>query len=171
MFSNKKNDEYKSEIEDYKEYKVMKENIKYLIIFYKKEEEIVIKCMNYFKTLNLNDLSTIFNNSINSITTCFNHINNRLDENKIHIKNHTEKIIKLILEINKNNQTEINLIYQENNILNISLLSDITTDSYMCFFNNTFLVFKSFDNLNYLIYTSQNYSIICFDLFNMKKII
>ena len=33
MFSNKKNDEYKSEIEDYKEYKVMKENIKYLIIF------------------------------------------------------------------------------------------------------------------------------------------
>ena len=70
----------------------------------------------------------------------------------------------------KNNENEINLIKHKNNILDITLLSDITKDSYNCFFNNTFIQFKTFDNLHYLIYNSKNNSIVCIDLYKKQKI-
>ena len=53
---------------------------------------------------------------------------------------------------------------------NILLLGNITLDSFTCFFNNTFIVFKTIDNCHYLVYTSKNYSIICFDLYHKKRI-
>ena len=58
----------------------------------------------------------------------------------------------------------------KSNYLDISLLSNITQDSYTCFFNNTFIVFKTIDNYYYLLYTTKDYSIICLDLYNQKKI-
>ena len=64
---------------------------------------------------------------------------------------------------------------EENNkktfdITNITLLSTITSDSYTCFFNYTFIEFKTIDNLYYLVYTSKDNSIICFDLNKNQKI-
>ena len=57
-----------------------------------------------------------------------------------------------------------------NNILNKASPSDITSDAYTCFFNNTFLVFKTINDLYYLVYISKANSIICFDLYNLKKL-
>ena len=57
-----------------------------------------------------------------------------------------------------------------NNVLNLQFLFDITNDSYNCLFNNTFVAFRTIDSLFYLIYTTLNNSIICFDLDNFKKI-
>ena len=57
-----------------------------------------------------------------------------------------------------------------NNILNKESPSDITSDAFTCFFNNTFLLFKAINDLYYLVYISKANSIICFDLYNLKKI-
>ena len=48
---------------------------------------------------------------------------------------------------------------------NISLLSDLTKDSYtFADISNTFLAFKSVNDIFYLIYSNFSKSIICFDL-------
>ena len=57
-----------------------------------------------------------------------------------------------------------------NNILSKGSPSDITSDAYNCFFNNTFLIFKTINDLHYLVYISKAKSIICFDLYKLKKI-
>ena len=64
------------------------------------------------------------------------------------------------IEKNKNN----------NKISNIKIFSNITSDAYTCFFYYSFITFKTFDNLYYLIYTSEDNSIICFDLNKNQKI-
>ena len=49
---------------------------------------------------------------------------------------------------------------------------NILIDSYFYFNNdNTFIIFKSINNLFYLIYSTENISIICYDLNNQQKII
>ena len=59
----------------------------------------------------------------------------------------------------------------KNDILEITLLSDVLLNSYTCMFSNSFLYFKTFDDLNYLVYSSKNNSIICFDLYKNQKIV
>ena len=68
------------------------------------------------------------------------------------------------------NYNNIEKFKNNNEISNIKLLSNITLDSYTCFFYYTFIAFKTFDNLYYLIYTSEDNSIICFDLNKNQKI-
>ena len=73
------------------------------------------------------------------------------------------------------NNIKINFNKEKNKInievKDIKLLSNITADSYTCFFNYTFIEFKTIDNLYYLIYTSKNNSITCFDLNKNQKIV
>ena len=53
---------------------------------------------------------------------------------------------------------------------NITLLSDITNDSYSFLFNNTFVEFKTIDDLYYIVYSLKDGSIICFDFYKKQKI-
>ena len=71
---------------------------------------------------------------------------------------------------NSNNKIYNDLNSDFNNILNKPSPSNITSDAYTCFFNNTFLVFKTINNLFYLVYISKVKSIICFDLYKLRKI-
>ena len=71
---------------------------------------------------------------------------------------------------NANNKIYNNINSDFNNILNKASPSDITSDAYTCFFNNTFLVFKTINDLYYLVYISKAKSIICSDLYKLKKI-
>ena len=74
-----------------------------------------------------------------------------------------------IKESNLNSNDKINNS-DLNNVLNLHFLFDITNDSYNCLFNNTSVVFRSVNSLLYLVYTTINNSMICFDLEKFKKI-
>ena len=78
------------------------------------------------------------------------------------------EIIKLKKEMN-----QIKQIYQENKgPQNLTELSQITKDSYSDdVSDNTFTVFKSIQDYIYLIYSTKNKSIICYDLIEQKKLI
>ena len=71
---------------------------------------------------------------------------------------------------NSNNKIYNDINSDFNNILNKASPSDITSDAYTCYFNNTFLVFKTINDLHYLVYISKAKSIICSDLYKLKKI-
>ena len=71
---------------------------------------------------------------------------------------------------NSNNKKYNDINSYFNKILDKGSPSDITSDAYNCFFNNTFLIFKTINNLHYLVYISKEKSIICFDLYKLKKI-
>ena len=93
----------------------------------------------------------------------------------------------IINEINKLNK-EINILKKENNELkkelvvlrefhynknpkDLKYVSDLSNDSYVNLgSNNTFTVFKSINDILYLIYSNKNKSIICYDLNQQKKI-
>ena len=78
------------------------------------------------------------------------------------------EIEKLKKELNQMKQ-----IYQENKgPQNLTELSQITKDSYSDdVSDNTFTVFKSIQDYIFLIYSTKNKSIICYDLIEQKKLI
>ena len=71
----------------------------------------------------------------------------------------------------KNEISELKKFHFNPNAEDIKLSSDIVQDSYAYDnLDNSFTVFKSINDILYLIYTNANKSIICFDLENNKKI-
>ena len=78
------------------------------------------------------------------------------------------EIAKLKKELNQMKQ-----IYQENKgPQNLTELSQITKDSYSDdVSDNTFTVFKSIQDYIFLIYSTKNKSIICYDLIGQKKLV
>ena len=110
------------------------------------------------------------------------------EEIKLIMKNNNDKNIEITLIYNKYNNdnynpiiNEINKLKNEINILkkyheinnpkDIQLLSNIVNDSYgFSDLDNSFTVFKTINDILYLIYTTKNKSIICYDLNEQKKI-
>ena len=102
-------------------------------------------------------------------------------ENKIEnkkeniIENKKENIIenkrenKIEDKIENKKEKNLNLLIP--NFSYIQFLKNITTDSFCKYWNdNTFVTFKSLDDIFYIIYTNKFQSIISLDLFNNKKI-
>jgi len=111
----------------------------------KKEKELEKKINLDNNNNNINELLNINNNKI------------KLDENyDSKDGNLTDKIIKN----NKNNLSPINIHH----------FRDLTEDSKCSMFNNSFCVFKSINNISYLIYTNEIISIISYNLNNFQKI-
>ena len=80
-------------------------------------------------------------------------------------KNNSSKNIHTLLITDD----EYPIIKKENK--NIKLLKDLINDSYsFCYLDNTFIVFKSINNILCIIYTDKNISIISYDLIDNKKI-
>ena len=107
-----------------------------------KEESISIKC----KTDNSGKKKLVKENNkeINELT------NNLKDENNILLKKE-EKL-------------------EKRDINDIKLLNDLTKDSYSDYIlDNTFTLFKSIDDIIYLIYSNINKSIISYDILKYKK--
>lgn len=96
-------------------------------------------------------------------------------DNKDFVKS---EIIKLKNDINdlktenKNLKRDINMLKSyHNNAKDIDLLSDITKDSFAhSAIVNTFLTFKSLDDIFYLIYATLDNAIICYDMEKQKTI-
>ena len=108
-------------------------------------------------------------------------------EIKLIMEINNDKNIELILKYNKDNNDNYDPIFNEinklkdeinklkkyhenNNPKNIQLLSNIVNDSYaFSDMDNSFTVFKSINDILYLIYSNENKSIICYDLNKQKK--
>ena len=105
------------------------------------------------------------------ILLLYNKINNDLVINQINKLN--EEINDLKNENYKLRQ-EIECLkkyHYKTNPKEIQLLTDITKDSYSCTnLDNTYNIFKSINNKFYLIYATENKSLICYDL-NEQNII
>ena len=98
-------------------------------------------------------------------------VNHLIQENKI-LKNQIKKLQK---DENKSNNYNNNLISKKiklnPNPRYIHILKNITKDSNgNCFLDNSFTAFKSINNILYLIYASDNKSIIAYNLSKFQKI-
>ena len=110
------------------------------------------------------------------------HLLLKLNNNKelelilLYNKNNTDIIINELNKLkteNKKLKKDINILkgYHDNgsNPKDIKLLSNITNESFTeVDLDNTFTVFKSVNDLLYLIYSTKNKSIICHDLVNQR---
>ena len=116
---NCKNDNVKKSLDEYEEYYLIKGNNAHKIIIKKLENEIQIKCKDYYIQLNNNDLSILTNSLLNSIDEAYEFIINIFERNKVTIKNIIfKKMITLSLKINIHNlekDIEIILVYQKKN--------------------------------------------------------
>ena len=102
------------------------------------------------------------------IVLLFNKTNNdnQFSQLKREINKIKEENIKLKIEIDK-----LKKYHEKNNPNNIKFLKDIVNDSYdHCGLVNAFIVFKSINDILYLIYATQNKSFISYDLINNKMI-
>ena len=189
---------------EFKEYFLIKENKEYKIDVSKKEEEIIIKIQNYEIKANNNDLSILLKTKLNNINEAYFFIINKFKEKKVLIREIKEKKeVKLLFKIvsnNKEEQREIILIYNNEKINNknkndtqiynennkiisekincpkdICFSNAILTQSYSFWdIDNTFAVFKSINDILYLVYSNnQNYlnCLMAYDLIDNKKII
>ena len=106
-----------------------------------------------------------------------NELNNNYNELKNDINNLKDEIIKLRKDIinikitnNSNNNTNLNN-HKSIDPKEIKFSHELVNDAYAKFtLDNTFTVFKSINEILYLIYTNKNKSIISYNLIDKKKI-
>ena len=146
----------------FEENKIIIKNIKI-------NKEIILLIKNNEKEIEFSLKYNTNNNSSLIDIKPINEIINLKEENKI-LKN---EIIKL-KEENKKIKNEIDKLkklHNNNNPKDIKLISNIPNDSYADDdLNNSFVVFKSINEILYLIYADKNKSIICYDLNENKNI-
>ena len=96
---------------------------------------------------------------------------NRKDIHKIDIKILNKKIKIKKGKINNNKlEPKKECKLNELSYYKFEHSKTLVEDSHSTLYNNTFSIFKSIDNIFYLIYTNKNKSIISFNLINYKKI-
>ena len=164
------------------EFLLEKENIKYKFIIEKTKNSIIISNNNYEIELKKNDLLKLTLLLSNSIDSTYIFIINIFNDNKVIIKDiKINKFIKLILKkyINNKEEKEIEITLYNKNINNkISkeeknglYLYDLSNDSYApCVLDNTFISFKSINDILYLIYANKRIDIIFYNIIDNKKI-
>ena len=105
---------------EYEEYFLIKENNVFKFIIEKEYNNIIIKCQNYEKHININDLSILNKSLFKNIDDAYEYINNLFENNKVNIKDiHINKSIKLTIFIDNKKNTEIVLVYNKKNKNNI----------------------------------------------------
>jgi hypothetical protein len=71
---------------EYEEYFLIKENNVFKFIIEKEYNNIIIKCQNYEKHININDLSILNKSLFKNIDDAYEYINNLFENNKVNIK-------------------------------------------------------------------------------------
>ena len=132
------------------------------------ENKVIIKDIIPNKMMNLlfkikNELEIdiiLFYNKANDFI--FNEIN-KLNKDINNLKDENNKIKKELVILRE--------FHYNKNPKDMKYISDLTNDSYVNLgSNNTFTVFKSINEILYLIYSNKNKSIICYDLNQQKKV-
>ena len=149
--------------------------------------KVIIKEIIINKSIKL--LLKIYINNIEKdieILLAYNKNNNYMNENnEIKILRDEINLLKEEIKMLKNNNLKENKINKiddcikridnkDNNIINpknIEYLYDIVNDSYSDFYlANTFSIFKSINDILYLVYSNKNKSIIFYNIINNKRI-
>ena len=164
-----------------KQFTLLKDDRIFKVIINKRITTLLMRCLNYQIILNINDLETILKIKFNSIDESYNFFINIFNSNQVKIGDSFHNNLILILTIfddilKKNKNVEIILKQNDDNCLyhknptKIKFLSDISKISYNCYsVDNTFSIFKATNNITYLIYASENISIMCYNLTNKSK--
>ena len=150
-----------------KEYIVKNENIFYNVKIEKYKNDIIIKIEDYNIKINNKNLSTyiLSNYKINDTDKLYKFLTNLFNKNKVYIKNINDINIILVFIYENKKEFELILKKEHNIIIDIDLLSSISKENFApSTLDNTFTVFKSINNLFYLIFYSFNNSIICYNL-------
>ena len=156
---------YKLIIDAFEENKVLIKNIiikKEIKIYFKYDFDITLKYDNDNNLFlnEMNDNYTELQKDINFLKNLINELKNEIDQ----------------LKLSNNNKNEISCskINIKNNLdkNNINLFNYLSLDSY-CerHLDNSFTIFKSINDLLYLIYSNENHSIISYNLIDNKKYI
>ena len=175
----------------YEEYFLNKDNGTYIFIIGIINSDIIIKYKDYEKILNNNNIS-ILKKPFNEIGKAYEYLINYFKKDQVFIKDIiNNKSIKLLLKNNINNVSEdieivleynerkkdstinkkINNVEYQSDPKNITFLKEIIIDSYTnCYLDNTFCIFKSINNIFYLVYSNLSFSIISININNNKKI-
>ena len=105
------------------------------------------------------------------------------EENKIILNKKCKKSKKISKNKNKYTHKENGNNLQNNTIIdlneefksnsnNLKYFKDLVKDSYtITYSDNSFIIFKSFNNILYSLYSNKNNSILCFNILDNKKII
>jgi len=155
----------------YKNYYLTKENIEYKFMVGKGKSDIFIKYQKYKIILNNNDLSKITKLLLNNLDDAYNFIVNLFENQKVIIEviNFNDNI-RLKLKIDDEKYFELILVYNKDNKDSFYKIT-VSKNSYAKFaFDNSFCVFKSYNDIYYIIYSNEIRSIICFDLNNNKNV-
>ena len=181
--SNKVRNSFKGKIINQKEFSILKNDKIYKIIIIPINNIIKIKCMNFERIINVEDFYKIFNIKYNSIEEIYNFIINIFNTKQPTIKDsaiNNNLILVLIIFDNKLNiNKEIELILFNKYELNlfdkipekIHFCNNLSKKAYNCYsVDNTFIIFKGINEITYLVYASEDVSIICYSLNNDQLI-
>ena len=142
----------------------------YIYNIFEENKIIIDKIISYQK------MNLLFNNN-NNIELKYNNYDAKKNKDNSFIINHIEIMNKM-----KNMEEEINKLKSEivqlkryheinNKPKNIKFKKNIINDSYTHLtLDNSFITFKSIDDILYLIYANKNKSMICYDLIKQTKI-
>jgi len=146
---------------------------KMIKLFLKENEtEIILVYNEVNKALIINEISK--ENEI--LKKNINDLNNKiklLEKENNQLKLNSNKSLSLNKNLKTTNEINFNIIKDNecNSPVYIQFMEDLTTDSYSHYaLDNTFLVFKSINNILNLIYATKLNSIICYNLINNIKI-
>ena len=180
---NKVRNSFKGKIINNKEFSILKNGKLYMIKIIPINNIIKIKCKNFERTMNVEDFYNNFNIKYNSIEEAYNFIINVLKTKKPIIKD-SSNINKLIIsltiinnKLNLHKEVEIILFnkyevnFFEKNPEKIHFLNNLSKKAYNCYsVENTFIVFKAINEIIYLVYASEDVSIMCYSLNNDQLI-
>ena len=158
-------EENKVKIKDISTNKAITILLKVYIYNKEKDIEMILVYNKENKYLIINEL----NNKYNNLKT---EINNLKDE--IYILKEEINNLKIPKKQTNNNNSKDNHLINDNifnsNPNEIKFLKDLAKDSYAdCQLDNTFITFKTKDEIFYLVYAKENKSIISYDIINNKK--
>ena len=93
------------------------------------------------------------------------------DKNGKNEKKINDNIIKMKNESNEDNNNKVPLKVSETNPqINFKIFKIITNEASDNQFDNSCITFKSIDNILFLIYSNENYSIFCYNLINFQLV-
>ena len=179
MFNKLNENSNNNSINTIEEFYLLKENKTYTFEIKKRKYDIIIQCLDYEEIISPYDFSLKIDKKYNDSGEIYEFIISLFKNRKVFIKEILfNTSIKLQFKINiLNEQKDIEIYLRNKNKIHLNpndliFSNDLVYNSYSfySFLDNIFAVFKSIDNIIYLIYSNKKKSIISYNVVENKKI-
>ena len=157
--------------ENTKQYILTKNSKTHNILIKKYNNYLIFKSREYQLVTNLEQLNKTTNVDFESIDKAYYFIIDLFDKNRAFIKDISKNMLKIILLIY---QEEIPINIPFNNLIpdEINSLINIPYFSFSYYnYDNSFIIFTTINNELYLVYSTKNKTINCFNLLDQRPII